>query len=118
MKMLIVGSGMYVRGDMDIYAGTIGPAAIEAARLGLIDSVDIYSLSTNGEKKCVDWLKKLAKLSGISDDIFYSVKNDKNFNGSLDEYLKTRNFDLSIIATPDHTHYETIKTIVFNNLII
>ena len=96
MKVLIIGSGMYVCGrDTPNYDGTIGPALLEAFKLNLITSIDIYARSLQSAKNACNTLNALQKLMNTACKIT-SISSLENVNS--DDY------DCAIICTPDHLH--------------
>ena len=61
MKLLVIGSGMYVKGSKENDHGTIIPALLEAIKKDLIDEICFVSTQSASSKDCVRKTLTLAK---------------------------------------------------------
>ena len=66
MKVLIVGSGMYVCGkNIQDYDGTIGPALLEAFKSNFVTSITIFSRSEESAQNACDILQGLQQQMSV-----------------------------------------------------
>ena len=111
IKVMIVGSGMFVTGRGTDNYGTILPAVCNANLNGLVSEISVVSTSTKSSKfvnKCNNQLSKIFK-SKFNIKIFPKIKNNKK------EYLKVAKDlkpDAAIISVPDNLHYEICKNLI------
>ena len=102
MKVLIVGSGMYVCGkNIQDYDGTIGPALLEAFKSNFVTSITIFSRSEESAQNACDILQGLQQQMSIRCpiDTITSIDNVDN-----------KDYDCAIICTPDklHAHFSIL----------
>ena len=61
MKLLVIGSGMYVKGSKENDHGTIIPGLLEAIKKDLVDEICFVSTRSTSSKECVRKTLTLAK---------------------------------------------------------
>ena len=66
MKLLVIGSGMYVQGSKENDHGTIIPAILEGYRKNLVGEICFVSTKESSSKQCVKKSIKLAKKLNIN----------------------------------------------------
>lgn len=119
MKILVIGTGMYVTGRNTEGYGTIFPGIIEFQRINKIRNFEVIfvgqhiSNSTQSEKKIL----KALKISGLK----FKVKiypNKKNFRNCNYKTIlkKEKNISCAIVVVPDHLHYQVINECLNHNL--
>jgi len=119
MKILIIGTGMYVTGRGTEGYGTIFPGIIEFQRINKIKNLEVIfagqsvSNSIQSQKKIV----KALNLSGLKFKvkIYPNKKKFKNYNYKA--ILKNeKNINCAIVVVPDHLHYQVIDDCLNYNL--
>lgn len=115
MKLLVIGSGMYVKGSKENDHGTIIPGLLEAIKKDLIKEICFVSTQSTSSKDCVHKTINLARKLKIKlkkkSIHYYPGKGLKLYQKAL----KNNNPDAVIIATPDHTHFEICKDVILKN---
>ena len=117
MKILVIGTGMYVSGRNTKQYGTIFPSIVEFQRNQNIKDLEVVFVGTkiknlNQSKKKII---KALKLSGLSLKLTFYPKNKKKYN-YIDVIKKEKNISCAIIAVPDHLHYEVVNKCLDYNL--
>jgi len=114
MKILVIGTGMYVTGrDTDAY-GTILPSIIEFQRNHSIKDLEVIFSGRNSSRLSQSKKKilKAIKISGVKFKVsFYS--NKKNYKSILKNEKK---LVCAIVAVPDHLHFEVVNECLNYNL--
>jgi len=110
MNILIIGGGVYVRGDGYKNFGTILPAVLQAQKNKLIDKIFISTTNLSSTKKCIKIGQKLSRKIGIKPNFYFynTLKNKKSYL----EIVKQFNLDMAIVATPEHTHCEITLNLI------
>ncbi len=110
MNILIIGGGIYVRGDGYKNFGTILPAVLQAQKSKLVDKIFISTTNLSSTRKCIKIGQKLSRKIGVKPNFYYhnSPRNRKSYL----EIAKELSPDLAIIATPDHTHCEIALNLI------
>ena len=115
MKLLVIGSGMYVKGSKENDHGTIIPGLLESIKKNLVDEICFVSTQSASSKDCVCKTLTLARKLKIKLKKkaihFYPGKGLKLYQ----QALKNNDPDAVIVATPDHTHFEICKHIILKN---
>tara|TARA_B100001123_G_scaffold444438_1_gene593293 strand:+ start:723 stop:1889 length:1167 start_codon:yes stop_codon:yes gene_type:complete len=107
MKILVIGTGMYVSGRYTKDYGTIFPSIIEFQREQKIKKLEVIFSGRNlsnlraSKKKIL----KAMKISGVKIKTFFYSKNN-NYKNIL---KKEKNLSCVIIAVPDHLHFKVIN---------
>tara|TARA_B100001123_G_scaffold451093_1_gene626821 strand:+ start:4418 stop:5584 length:1167 start_codon:yes stop_codon:yes gene_type:complete len=109
MKILVIGTGMYVSGRNTKDYGTIFPSIIEFQRTNQIKNLEVI-FSGNKIKNLNSSKRKILKALKISGQKFkltFYPQNNKKFN-YLDILKKEKNINCAIVVVPDHLHYTVI----------
>ena len=119
MKILVIGSGMYVNGRNTSGNGIVIPSIFNYLNSNKISSLTFWNRSSNGlrsNKKTID------KISSINDSLINANYKIIDFNQKsfFDALTKNSEFDAAILVVPDHMHYElSIPLIRFSiNLLV
>ena len=105
MKILIIGTGMYVTGRKTPGFGTIFPSIIEFQRENNIKNLEVVFVGKSASNLNASKRKVLQslKLSGVKIKTkFYSINYKKIFK-------KEKKINCAIVAVPDHLHYKVVK---------
>jgi predicted dehydrogenase len=100
--VLIVGGGMYVRGDQHGYFGTIGPAVLEGVRNGIVKQISIITSSYSTATTAVAALKALSEKMGIH-AVSIKALHPTDHIGRVAGEVGCQS---AIISIPDHLHAE------------
>ena len=105
MKILILGSGMYVTGKGTSSTGTILSAVIQSSLTQKISEIVIVSKSESSRNTVEQSVDATNNLLGTELKVsFYATESREPL--WLDEYLLASNFDAAIVSLPDHLHHE------------
>lgn len=104
MKLLIVGSGMYVSGRGTDEIGTILPAAIEFSKHVTNPNYQITVACTSLESMEQLWIRS----DIIREDLH--VKDDALVDCKLMDEINYSDYDACIVAIPDKNHFEVISS--------
>lgn len=105
MKVLILGSGMYVTGKDHSKTGTILSSVLQSSKTLPIDEVRIVSYSKSSEKHTLESARYTNELLGTEVPVsFYSLE-DKDSDW-LEHFISNESFDFCINSLPDHLHYQ------------
>src|SRR4051812_22099730 len=96
MKILIIGSGMYVTGRDGTGTGTILSSLADSSKNIAIEEVVVVSKNESSSKGVVEASQRINKLLGTELKVTFKTLAD------FDAY---KNFDACIIAVPDHLHF-------------
>ena len=115
MKVLILGSGMYVTGKGQAKTGTILASVIQASKTIPISKICIVSYSPESEtfvKQAAGYTNSILGTSVVVE--FYATKlKQPNW---LEQFIKEEQFDFSVNSLPDHLHFEFAKLTLTNNI--
>ena len=114
MKILVIGTGMYVTGrNTDAY-GTILPSIIEFQRNHKIKDLEVI-FSGRNSSRLLEAKKKVLKAMKISGVKFKTTfcSNKKDYKNILKSEKK---LVCAIIAVPDHLHFNVINECLNYNL--
>ena len=118
MKILVIGTGMYVTGRNTEGYGTIFPSIIEFQRIHKIKNLEVIFTAKNfsNVSKAKKKISNAIKISGVKIKTkFYP--NSKNDNKSYITILnKDKNIKCAIVVVPDHLHYEVINRCLDKNI--
>jgi predicted dehydrogenase len=104
MKVVILGSGMYVTGKGQSPTGTILASVMQVSKQSPVDSIHILSKSS-GSKTHVDAAAAYTnQILGTSVPVHFTALADKE-DGWLAAHLKEEAYDLCINSLPDHLHF-------------
>ena len=103
LKVLVIGSGMYVAGRKTDGFGTVLPSLYEASADGLVEGVHISSTCARSTRDVKRRAQKLAKFMGHRAPLHFSPLRGKD-NNAFKKALKVTKFDCAIIVVPDHLH--------------
>tara|TARA_Y100000590_G_scaffold463588_1_gene630724 strand:+ start:5958 stop:7097 length:1140 start_codon:yes stop_codon:yes gene_type:complete len=120
MKLLVIGGGIYVKGSEFNEHGTIIPAIIEFIKENNVEQICFVTTKNRTAKICVKKSLKLCRILKVkvpSKKFIFFTSNSKN---SYKQALKKFKPDTTIVATPDHTHYEICKNVILSksNLLV
>jgi len=110
MKILVLGSGMYVTGRGETGLGTVLSALAETSKTIKIEEVVVVARSSNNKKTVVDSIKRINKTLNTLLRVRYEAISleSKQFSS----FLKATQYDCTIICLPDHLHFEAAKMIL------
>ena len=119
MKILVIGTGMYVTGRNTDSYGTIFPSIIEFQRTNNIKNLEVVFVGKKPSNSFLAKKKVLSalKISGLKFKVkFYS--NQKGYKTYGYKYVlkKEKNIDCAIVAVPDHLHFQVVKEFLNHNL--
>jgi len=115
MKILVIGTGMYVTGRNTDGFGTILPSIIEFQRTYKIQNLEVIFSGTNktnltqSKKKVL----KAIKISGIKFKTTFQADKKKGYKNILQN---EKNINCAIVVVPDHLHYEVANECLNYNL--
>jgi|TARA_Y100000294_G_C8488005_1_gene309590 predicted dehydrogenase len=119
MKILIIGTGMYVSGRNTEGYGTIFPSIIEFQRISKIKNLEVILVGKSKHSAIASKTKifKALKISGVKFkvSIYPNNKSGKSVNYK-DILKKEKNLTCAIVAVPDHLHYEVLNECLNYNL--
>lgn len=104
MNVIVLGSGVYIKGKTPKELGALGSGLVESARSGLIKNVFIHSRNFNNAENTAQKLNS------------HLVKN--NFNAiefkdldaeSLCRFIDEKHISTAVVSLPDHIHFKYIK---------
>ncbi|MBH32209.1 MAG: hypothetical protein CMD90_00990 [Gammaproteobacteria bacterium] len=111
MRVLVVGNGMYVRGQGQDDFGTVLPALIEYQyknnKLLRADVVGTNSKSSFSAKQKFNVMKKLS-----SSNLRISFFPNKNQNETYLKLINKNKYDCAIVSVPDHLHFKVSKKLL------
>lgn len=104
MKILVIGSGMYVTGRENTGVGVLLSSILGWAKKGSQKiQLHIISKSTSSKEGVNAALFRISKSLGVEGCAqFHTMPSKADF----DSFLAREKFDAAFVATPDHTHYE------------
>ena len=119
MKILVIGTGMYVTGRNTDGYGTIFPSIIEFQRIHKIKNLEVIFVGQNisnslrSKKKVL----KALKISGLKFRVkFYPDKNNLKNYDYKSVLNKEKNINCAIVVVPDHLHYKVVDECLNYNL--
>jgi len=119
MKILVIGTGMYVTGRNTDGYGTIFPSIIEFQRTCKINNLEVIFVGQNisnslrSKKKVL----KALKISGLKFRVkFYPDKNNLKNYDYRSVLNKEKNINCAIVVVPDHLHYKVVDECLNYNL--
>jgi predicted dehydrogenase len=118
MKVVIIGTGVYVSGRGTTGFGTILPAIIEFKRCGgNIEEIHMVGTDKNHSIKAKEKAHDLMKLTGVSIPLKVYPENVQQDMNAYKHVLKMiEEPACAIVAVPDHLHFEITKTCLEHNL--
>jgi predicted dehydrogenase len=112
MKIIVVGSGMYVTGRNDTGIGTVISSLAELSKNNIIDEVLVTARNELNKKDVDIATKRVNNLlkSNLKVNYFALGSDDSlnKFNSICDEFSP----NAAIVATPDHTHFDYAKNLL------
>jgi predicted dehydrogenase len=115
MKVLILGSGMYVTGKDHSKTGTILSSILQSSKSLPISEVKIISYSQSSKDNTLSSAAYTNGLLGTNVSVSFDWLQDKESNW-LENFIKTEKFDFCINSLPDHLHFEFGKITLENQL--
>lgn len=109
-SVLIVGGGMFVTGrNAEGYKGTIGPAVMEAARLGIIDRIGVLTTRSETAEAASAALRSLAAEMGLDVPV-------RAFFGDVQAAIRAFSPTIAMVSVPDHLHAPVAITLMESGL--
>jgi predicted dehydrogenase len=115
MKVLILGSGMYVTGKDHSKTGTILSSVLQSSKSLPISEIKIVSYSKNSESHTMASAKFTNELLGTDIKVSFDWLEDKQQDWLL-HFLVAEQFDFCINSLPDHLHFEFGKLTLENRI--
>lgn len=115
MKVLILGSGMYVTGKGQSKTGTILTSVLQCSKNVDIEEVHIISYSRSSEDHVLAAAKHTNEILGTNIQVRFTAMENKNEDW-LTEHIGGSDYTLAIVSLPDHLHYEYTKVCLNNAL--
>jgi predicted dehydrogenase len=100
LSVLVVGAGMYVRGDSKGYHGTIGPALLEGVRKGLVQRICVVTTSKETAEYAVRALRALADDMGLTGVALQALEPSDD----LGKLAADTGCQAACVSVPDHLH--------------
>ena len=119
MKILVIGTGMYVSGRNTDSYGTIFPSIIEFQRANRLKNLEILFVGKNISNTSASKKKILQalKISNVKMKLNFYPENKKNKNYDYKYILKNeKNLSCVIVAVPDHLHFKIVDECLSYNL--
>lgn len=119
MKILVIGTGMYVTGRNTNGYGTILPSIIEFQRTYKIKNLEVIFSGRNkrGLTQSKKKVLKAIKISGIKfKTTFYTDKKKHKIKAYKSILQNEKNISCAIVVVPDHLHYEVANECLNYNL--
>lgn len=111
MKILILGSGMYVTGRNGTGSGTILSSLAQTSKSMQIDEVIVVSKSKTSEAHVAEAVQRInKKLNSNLQVRFVLLEND--FNNQLQQLNSKTKVGAAVVSLPDHLHFEFTKTLL------
>lgn len=115
MKIVIIGSGMYVTGKGMSPTGTILSSVLQSSIDIDISEVHIISQSEASRTTTLESAANSNMLLGTDINVlFHSIES--NGDAWLDLFLTTQKFDAGIVSVPDHLHYYYSHKLISANI--
>ena len=112
VKVLVIGSGVYVSGRGTRGLGTVLPALFPLLECGKIKKLFIAVTNKNSALLLQEKIAELNAFLKIS--LNPEIINLQKEN--LAEFLKKEQIDLAYVCTPDNTHFSMAKVLLENNV--
>lgn len=114
LKILVVGTGMYVTGRNKTGVGTIFSSIAQISKEIPVELI-VVARSESGKQDVIDSLNRIN--STINSDLKaeYLALGD-NYLESLENICKSKNIDCAIVSVPDHLHFEYTKKLMKHNV--
>jgi len=103
MKILIVGSGMYVTGRNETGIGTILASIVQFSK-HVETKLTVVSQHFRSKKYVDQTMQRINQKLGTNLVASFSALGS-NYQASFEEFLKLNQFDSAIISVPDHLHF-------------
>ncbi len=110
MKLLILGAGMYVTGRHFTDAGTVLTSAIQVLAKEKQNEITVCATSPYNSVIVDDAAERIQEALGLSINVNY-ISYDGTTE-SLAKIVRERAINVAIVATPDHLHFEQVKTLL------
>jgi D-galacturonate reductase len=107
LKILVVGSGMYVTGRGTPGLGTVLPALAQISRSVAIDKVVVVATRSENADLIRHLGGRINELLGTSLQLEYRA-----VRGSLGETIQDLAIDCAIVCVPDHLHFEVADALM------
>ncbi len=115
MKIIIVGSGMYVTGRNNTGTGTILASLLETSKSVGIEKIKIVSRKKASAKGVEAAQKRINKLLGTRIKLDFQALGN-NGEKAFEKILSKESFDACIVSTPDHLHFSYTKMAIEKGL--
>jgi predicted dehydrogenase len=115
MKVLILGSGMYVTGKDHSKTGTILSSVLQASKTLPIYEVKIVSYAKGSIEHTLASANYTNKLLGTEVSVTFDSLEDKEADW-LANFIKAEKFNFCVNSLPDHLHFQFGKLTLENQL--
>ncbi len=106
MRVLVIGSGMYVTGRKGTGNGTILASLIQLSKQQKINEIVVVSTSASSAMAVEEATASMtARLGAAANVRFVAIPQELN---DLDTLIKAENFDAAIVSVPDHLHHRYV----------
>lgn len=106
MRVLVIGSGMYVTGRKGTGNGTILASLIQLSKQKKINEIVVVSTSASSAMAVEEATASMtARLWAEANVRFVAIPQELN---DLDTLIKAENFDAAIVSVPDHLHHRYV----------
>ena len=115
MKVLILGSGMYVTGKDHAKTGTILSSILQSSKSMPLSEIKIVSYSKSSEEHTLTSANYTNGLLGTDISVSFYWLQDKESDW-LANFINAEQFDFCVNSLPDHLHFEFGKLTLENKL--
>ncbi|MBU0568837.1 Gfo/Idh/MocA family oxidoreductase [bacterium] len=116
LNLLIVGAGMYACGAGTNGFGTILPAAYEGYKKGLVNNITIVGTNPHKRDIILEKAYLLSRMMGLDVKVAYFPQGNEIHRHAYKKLATTGDYDCTIVAVPDHLHFEVTKDLMANQL--
>lgn len=115
MKILVIGSGMYVTGRFSSGPGSILATIGETSQSIDFEGITVVSKNETSRKGVLDSVEKINEILEIELIVDFEALGENSIE-NLKLLIKQNKFDCGIISLPDHLHYDFAKVLIENNI--
>lgn len=110
MNLLIIGAGMYVTGRQGTGVGTVLASVMQALGNNLPHSIMVCAMSPANAAIVAEAVARIGQALGSDQQVTYTAYDGTN--SGLAQLVRDRDINVAIVATPDHLHFEQVRTLV------